>query len=118
MLLNFNSVYTEPLKITARCINSTAVSLSWNEPENLTHGIFRGVEILYRLADSSQRFLVMTTSGIPEYHLDNLLPYRVYAISARPLTFQGEGKESREVFLRTGESGEYNDLHHITMFYL
>ena len=118
MLLNFNSVYTEPIKITARCINSTAVSLSWNEPDNLTHGIFRGVEILYRLADSSQRFLVMTTSGIPEYHLENLLPYRVYAISARPLTFQVEGKESREVFLRTRESGKYNDLHRITMFYL
>ncbi|XP_022790788.1 protein sidekick-2-like, partial [Stylophora pistillata] len=99
-----NSIYMKPLKVTPNCINSSAVSLSWNEPEQLSHGVFRGVEILYRLGDSSQRFVVMTSSGILEYHLTNLLPYRVYAISARPLTFQGEGKESEEVFLRTGES--------------
>ena len=107
MFLNFVSVYMKPLQVTANSKNSTAVIVSWNEPGNLTHGIFCGVEILYRLNDSAQRLVGMTTSGIPGYELTNLKPYRMYAISARPLTLQGEGKESEEVFVRTAESGEF-----------
>ena len=107
MLFNFVSVHMKPLQVAANSTNSIAVTVSWSEPGNLTHGIFCGVEILYRLNDSVQRFMVMTTSGIPGYELTNLKPYRMYAISARPLTLQGEGKESEEVFVRTAESGEF-----------
>lgn len=80
--------------------------MKWNEPEKLTHGIFCGVEILYRLNGSSQTFNVAVASGIPEYELSALLPYTWYVISARPFTFEGEGKESDEVMARTGEDGE------------
>ena len=79
--------------------------MSWNEPDKLTHGIFCGVEIFYRVNGTSQRFSAVATARIPEYKLTNLLPYTWYVISVKPYTLEGEGKESDEVLARTGEAG-------------
>lgn len=56
--------------------------------------------------DSSQKFGVRVTSGIPEYELIDLMKYALYAISAKPFTLEGEGKESDEVLVRTAEDCE------------
>lgn len=82
--------------------------MSWNEPGELTHGIFSGLEIFYRLNGSShaQKTSAMAEYLIPVYELKNLLPNTWYIISARPHTLEGEGKESKEVLARTGAGGE------------
>ena len=105
-LLNFVTVYMKPLQVTAYNSSSTSVVVSWDELGNLTHGVFCGVQILYRFNDSSQKFIAMATSGIPRYQLKNLEKYTWYAISARPLTLEGEGKKSDEVLIRTAEDGK------------
>lgn len=57
--------------------------------------------------DSSQKFGVRVASRIPGYELIDLMKYTLYAISVKPFTLEGEGKESDEVLVRTGEDCEY-----------
>ena len=104
--LSFETVYIKPLQVHAHNTSSTSLALSWDEPGNLTHGIFCGVEILYRLNDSSQKVGVRVASGIPGYELIDLMKYTWYAISVKPFTLEGEGKESDEVLVRTAEDSE------------
>ena len=96
----------KPLQVTAYNTSSTSLAVSWNEPEELTHGIFCGVQILYRMSDSSQKLIVSVDSRVPGHELINLTPYTLYAVSVRPVTLEGEGKESDEVLARTAEDGE------------
>ncbi|KAL9958573.1 hypothetical protein ACROYT_G035603 [Oculina patagonica] len=98
-----NDVYIKPLQVTAYNTSSTSLAVSWNEPEDLTHGIFSGIQILYRLNDSLQKLIVSVDSGVPGYELENLEIYTLYAISVRPVSLEGEGKESNEVLVRTAE---------------
>ena len=105
-MLYFVIVYMKPLQVTAYNTSSTSVVVSWDEPGTLTHGIFCGVEILYRLNDSSRRLSVTVSSGIARYELTSLDKYTWYAISARPLTLEGEGKKSDEVLVRTAEDSK------------
>ena len=102
----FAIVYVKPLQVTAQNTSSTSLAVSWNEPEDLTHGIFCAVEIFYRLNDSSQQFVVRIASAIPGYELTELEKYRLYAVSVRFHTLEGEGKESDEVLVSTAEDGE------------
>lgn len=94
------------LQVTAYNTSSSSLAVSWNVPEDLTHGIFCGVQILYRLNDSSEKFIVSFESGTQGYELINLKPYTLYAVSVRPVTLEGEGKET-EVVVRTAEDGEH-----------
>lgn len=98
-------VYIKPLQVTAYNTSNTTLHVSWNEPEELTHGIFSGVEILYRLNGSSQKFTVKAETAAA-YELKSLLPYTWYVITARPHTLEGEGRESEEVLARTEQGGE------------
>ncbi|XP_078344750.1 uncharacterized protein LOC144630294 [Oculina patagonica] len=98
-----NDVYVNPLQVTAHNTSSTSLAVSWDEPKDLTHGILCAVEVFYRLNESSQRSGVRVASGIPGYELTALEKYTLYAISVRPLTLEGEGKESDEVLVRTAE---------------
>ena len=102
----FLTVYRKPLEVSASNTSSTTLVVKWNEPGQLTHGIFCGVEISYRLNGSSEKSSVAITSGLTEYELTNLQPYTLYAISVTPFTLEGEGKESEEILARTGEDGE------------
>lgn len=104
--LSFETVYIKPLQVYAHNTSSTSVAVSWDEPGDLTHGVFCGVEILYRLNDSSQKFGVRVASRIPGYELIDLMKYSVYAISVKSFTLEGEGKESDEVLVRTAEDSE------------
>ena len=99
-------MYIQSLQVTAHNTSSTSANVSWNDPGPLTHGIFCAVEISYRMNGSSEKHSVSVASATPEYNLTNLKPYTLYAISARPFTLEGEGKESDEVFVRTAEAGE------------
>lgn len=101
----FLVVFVKPIHVTAHNTSSSSLMVSWSEPEELTHGIFCGVEIFYRLNGASQRLSAAVASGIREYELTNLLPYTVYGISVKPYTLEGEGKESEEVLARTGGGG-------------
>ena len=96
----------KPLQVTAYNTSSTSLSVSWDLPEDLTHGIFCGVQILYRLNDSSEKIIVSFVSETQGYELINLMPYTWYAVSVRPVTLEGEGKESDEFLERTAEDGE------------
>ena len=102
----FLTVYIKPLQVYAHNTSSTSLAVSWDEPGDLTHGIFCGVEILYRLNDSSQKVGVRVASRIPGYELIDLMKYTMYAISVKPFTLEGEGKESHEVMVTTAEDGE------------
>lgn len=104
--LSFETVYIKPLQVYAHNTSSTSLAVSWDEPGYLTHGIFCGVEILYRLNDSSQKVGVRIASRVPEYELINLMKYTLYTISVKPFTLEGEGKESDEVLVRTAEDSE------------
>ena len=99
-------MYIKALQVTAHNTSSTSLAVSWDEPGDLTHGIFCAVEILYRLNDSSQKSGVRIASTIPGYEMTDLEKYTLYAISVRPLTLEGEGKESDEVLVRTAEDSE------------
>lgn len=100
------TVYIKPLQVYANNTSSTSLVVSWDEPGDLTHGIFCGVEILYRLNDSSHKVGVRIASRIPGYELIDLMKYALYAISVKPFTLEGEGKESDEVLVRTAEDSE------------
>lgn len=104
--LSFVTVYIKPLQVYAHNTSSTSLEVSWDEPGDLTHGIFCGVEILYRLNDSSQKVGVRVASRTPGHELIDLLKYTLYAISVKPFTLEGEGKESDEVLVRTAEDSE------------
>lgn len=104
---SFETVYIKPLQVYAHNTSSTSLAVSWDEPGELSQGTFCGVEILYRLNDSSQKFGVRVASRIPGYELIDLMKYTLYAISVKPFTLEGEGKESDEVLVRTGEDCEY-----------
>lgn len=56
--------------------------------------------------DSSQKFGVRVASRIPEYELIDLMKYTLYAVSVKPFTLEGAGKESDEVLVRTAEDCE------------
>lgn len=96
----------KPLIVSVQKKAASVLKVSWNSPEMITHGIYCGVEIFYRLNSSSETFRVVVSSGVLEYELTSLLPYTCYAISARPYTLEGEGKKSGEVLARTGEAGK------------
>ena len=98
-------VYIQPLQVLAYNTSSTSLALEWNEPGELIHGIFCGVEISYSVNGSSQTNRVIFASGIPNYELTNLKPYTWYVIGVTPHTLEGEGKKSNEVVARTGEDG-------------
>ena len=99
------TVYIRPLQVLAYNTSSTSLALEWNEPGELLHGIFCGVEISYRVNGSSQTERVMVASGIRNYELTNLEPYTWYVVSVTPHTLEGEGKKSDEVVARTGGDG-------------
>lgn len=102
----FAIVYIKPPQVTAQNTSSSSLAVSWNEPEDLTQGIFCAVEIFYRLNDSSQKSAVSIASAIPGYELTELEKYTLYAVSVRFHTLEGEGKESDEVLVRTAEDCE------------
>ena len=99
------SVFVKPLIVSVEEKGSSVLKVSWTLPQ-LTHGIYCGLEIFYRLNSSLETLRVVVLSGVLEYELTSLLPYTYYAISTRPYTLEGEGRKSDEVLVRTGEAGK------------
>ena len=61
MISNYDSKYKQillsapdpPLNVNATTVNSTAIQISWDQPD-ITNGIIRYYTVVYRLNDSSQ----------------------------------------------------------------
>ena len=111
-----SAVYIQPLLVTTQKITNTTLSVSWSEPQDLTHGIYSGVEIFYRLNESAEKHNVMVEQWSPLYEIRNLQPYSWYAISVRPHTLEGTGKVSEEILARTKDGCKGKHLYSCCLF--
>ena len=94
------------MNLSGVTINSNeccSINVSWDSLPVLTHGVFQGYE--FRFVDTITNDTLNFTIQTEELHhlFKELRPGREYNITARPLTLEGFGKWSNQVFAATEE---------------
>ena len=86
-----------PVDLFADEINSTAIVVSWSEPD-VTNGIITLYEILYSvgnvssLNDTTSVLVDMTTNTSYQVIIDGLDPFTMYSVAVRAYTSIGAGE--------------------------
>lgn len=84
---------------------SIDLSITWNGPTELLHGIFQGYEIFYRDINLGKEFNVTLRTSDTFYEIRDLQHYTKYMITARSFTLEGEGRMSEPVYVLTAAKG-------------
>lgn len=86
--------------------HSINLSITWNGPTELSHGIFQGYELFYRDTTlGNETKVILRTTGDTFYVIQNLVPNTKYLITARSFTLEGDGKMSEPLVIWTGPLG-------------
>ena len=89
---------------------SIDLSITWNGPTELLHGIFQGYEIFYQDTNLGKEFNVTLRTSDPFYEISDLQHYTKYMITARSFTLEGEGRMSEPIYAWTAPTGTFNNL--------
>lgn len=91
---------------------SIDLSITWNGPTELLHGIFQGYEIFYRDINFGKEFNVTLRTSDTFYEIGDLQPHTKYMITARSFTLEGEGRMSEPIYVWAASTGNfsYNSL--------
>lgn len=109
------SVFITAVSIQAQSASkqtSIDLSITWNGPTELLHGIFQGYEIFYRDINFGKEFNVTLRTSDTFYEIRDLQPCTKYMITARSYTLEGEGRMSEPIYVWTASTGNfsYNSL--------
>ena len=85
-----------------RSINLT---ITWQGPSELSHGVFQGYQIFYRNTRLGNETNVTLRTNDSFYEIQNLMPYTEYNITARSFTLEGEGRMSSPILIWTAALG-------------
>ena len=104
-LLTYIAPDGSPGGLTGRNDSSTSVNVSWNElPKVDQNGIITAYILYYHVRGSATAKATLQTPSL-NAHITGLSIYTEYAISVSASTQAGEGPDSDEIFVRTGEAG-------------
>ena len=87
---------------------SIDLSVTWNGPTELLHGIFQGYEIFYRDTNLGKEFNVTLRTSDAFYEIRDLQYYTKYMITARSFTLEGEGRMSEPIYVWTAPTGNFS----------
>lgn len=87
---------------------SIELSITWNGPTELLHGIFQGYEIFYRDTNSGKEFNVTLRTSDTFYEISHLHHYTKYMITAKSFTLEGEGRMSEPIYVWTAPTGNFS----------
>ena len=87
---------------------SIDLSITWNGPTELLHGIFQGYDIFYRDMNLGKEFNVTLRTSDPFYEITGLQHYTEYMITARSFTLEGEGRMSEPIYVWTAAKGNFS----------
>lgn len=90
---------------------SIDLSITWNGPTELLHGIFQGYEIFYRDMNLGKEFNVTLRTSDTFYEIRDLQHYTKYMITARSFTLEGEGRMSEPIYVWTATTGNFSITH-------
>lgn len=106
-----SSVFITAVSLQAQSASeqlSIDLSITWNGPTELLHGIFQGYEIFYRDTNLGKDFNVTLRTVDTVYEIRDLQPYTKYLITARSFTLEGEGRMSEPIYVWTPPKGNLN----------
>ena len=87
---------------------SIDLSITWNGPTELLHGIFQGYEIFYRDTSLGKEFNVTLRTSDTFYKIHDLQHYTRYMVTARSFTLEGEGRMSEPIYVWTAATGNFS----------
>lgn len=97
-----------PQNVSSHNTSSTSLHVSWQEvPHGFVHGILLGYRILFKIANKTEDFSIVSTSATTRYKdLHGLGKFTVYKISVLAFTAIGDGPNSTIVFISTDEDSK------------
>ena len=90
---------------------STSVSVSWQAlPKTVQNGIIKNYTLYYRVRlTTGKKSTIQTSPPALNARITGLLIYTEYTISVSASTSAGEGPDSDDIFVRTGEASKLTD---------
>lgn len=105
------SVFITAVRLEAQNVpkqRSIDLSITWNGPTELLHGIFQGYEIFYRDTNLDKEFNVTLRTSDTFYEIHDLRHYTKYMVTARSFTLEGKGRMSEPIYVWTAATGNFS----------